>query len=386
MDYGVKETELGPIPEDWELKRIGDFIDFKNGLNKEKQFFGFGTPIINYMDVFKNRGIRSNEILGKVSLTSAEIASYAVRQGDLFFTRTSETVEEIGIASVLLDKVDNTVFSGFVLRGREKYSVLEDSYKKYCFLDPAVRKQIISTASYTTRALTNGKLLSAVLIKIPSRKEQKAIAEALSDMDALIAQTEKLLEKKKAIKQGVMQELLKPKEGWVTKKLGDVCLIQKGQLITESTRIEGSVPVIAGGKSFAYLHNKANRNGKTITISASGASAGYVAFHDYPIFASDCSTISESSKYDIHFLFFWLELNQSKIFKMQTGGAQPHIHSSDLNPMEIPLPTITEQRQISTPLMLLNQNILLLEKQLQKLKLQKQGMMQALLTGKIRLV
>jgi len=228
--------------------------------------------------------------------------------------------------------------------------------------------------------------IKACKIILPPLTEQTAIATTLSDMDALIAQTEKLIEKKKAIKQGVMQELLRPEDGWVTKKLGEVCDIIKGQLITDSTRINGDIPVIAGGKTPAYYHNWANRIGKTITISGSGASAGYVSFHNYPIFASDCSTISESENYQVEFLFLWLKLNQNKIYKMQTGGAQPHIHPSDLNPMEINIPSIEQQKEIASILFDLEKEIEAFEIRFKKLKYQKQGMMQALLTGKIRLV
>ena len=167
-------------------------------------------------------------------------------------------------------------------------------------------------------------------VALPSTKaEQTAIATALNDADKLITELEKLIAKKKLIKQGAMQELLRPKEGWEVKNLGDVVRIRKGQLITDDTRINGNIPVIAGGKTPSYFHNKANRLGKTITISGSGASAGYVSFHNYPIFASDCSTIEENENYSIEFIFYLMQLLQVKIFKMQTGGAQPHIHPRD---------------------------------------------------------
>jgi type I restriction enzyme S subunit len=101
------------------IKKIGEFIEFKNGLNKEKKFFGYGTPIINYMDVFNSRGINPRDIYGKVFLNKSEIGTYNAKKGDVFFTRTSETVDEIGITSVLLEDFNDTVFSGFILRGRE---------------------------------------------------------------------------------------------------------------------------------------------------------------------------------------------------------------------------------------------------------------------------
>jgi type I restriction enzyme S subunit len=202
------QTRLPGFHGEWEVKRLGDLFTFKNGLNKGKEFFGFGTPIVNYMDVFGNSGILCSKLEGRVSLTKQEIKNFDVVKGDVLFTRTSETPEEIGMASVILDEPDETVFSGFVLRGRPKNDILCDVFKAYCFRAPLVRNQIISKASYTTRALTNGKILSAVTLSVPTKAEQTAIAEVLTEMDAELAALEQRREKTRALKQAMMQELL----------------------------------------------------------------------------------------------------------------------------------------------------------------------------------
>jgi len=206
---GYKQSAIGVILEDWFTPTIGEFFDFKNGLNKAKKFFGSGTPIVNYMDVFMHPSLLSKDVLGKVNVIKDEIRAYGVKQGDVFFTRTSETVEEIGCAAVLLEDIQDGVFSGFVLRARPKVFDIDLLFKKYCFASTIIRKQITSTSSYTTRALTNGKLLSQVVIPYPVQKEeQRAIATVLSDMDAEITALETRLAKTQAIKQGMMQELL----------------------------------------------------------------------------------------------------------------------------------------------------------------------------------
>jgi len=206
---GYQKTELGEIPEDWEVQSLGRIFGFKNGLNKAKEFFGYGSPIVNYMDVYNYPGINSSDIRGLVDVTKEETSAYSVKNGDVFFTRTSETVDEIGITTVLLDDVINGVFSGFILRAREKVDALDLLFKKYCFSSYYIRKQIKSTSSYTTRALTNGTLLSNVKLAFPKGKEeQAAIAKVLSDMDAEIDALELRLDKTQQIKQGMMQELL----------------------------------------------------------------------------------------------------------------------------------------------------------------------------------
>ena len=108
----------------------------------------------------------------------------------------------------MLDDPCDTVFSGFVLRARPRDGRLSDHYKQYCFASRVVRSQIVSSATYTTRALTNGRSLSAVWIPVPPKPEQRAIAEALSDVDGLLAALGALIAKKRAIKQAAMQQLL----------------------------------------------------------------------------------------------------------------------------------------------------------------------------------
>lgn len=249
-----------------------------------------------------------------------------------------------------------------------------------------------SSEGSTISRLYNG-IIRDTEILLPPLKEQAAIAKALSDVDSLIFSLQKLIEKKKAIKQGAMQELLTGKkrlpgfsEEWTYRRVGELCSITKGQIITEKTAIHGNVPVIAGGKTPAFYHNVANRKSDVITISASGANAGYIAYHDYPIFASDCSTIENSGQYDVKFIYYALLYHQQELIGMQTGGAQPHIHPKEIGVLMVPRINQEEQRAIANVLSDMDSEIEQLEKKLSKYQQIKQGMMQALLTGRIRLV
>ena len=249
-----------------------------------------------------------------------------------------------------------------------------------------------SSEGSTISRLYNG-IICDTEILLPPLEEQAAIAEALSDVDSLISSLQKLIEKKKAIKQGTMQELLTGKkrlpgfsEEWAYRRVGEICSITKGQIITEKTAIHGNVPVIAGGKTPAFYHNVANRESDVITISASGANAGYIAYHDYPIFASDCSTIESSNQYDVKFIYYALLYHQQELIGMQTGGAQPHIHPKEIGVLMVPHINQEEQRAIANVLSDMDNEIAQVEKKLAKYQQIKQGMMQELLTGRIRLV
>lgn len=175
-----------------------------------------------------------------------------------------------------------------------------------------------------------------------------------------------------------------PKD-WEVVKLGEITEIKKGDLITTANIRHGDIPVIAGGKKPAYYHDAANRFGKTITISASGANAGFVSFHCCDIFASDCSTISENQQYSIEFIYFTLLNKQSEIYKLQTGGAQPHIHPKDLNPLLIPLPPFPEQAAIAAILSDTDRLLAALRALIGKKRAVKTAAMQQLLSGRLRL-
>lgn len=108
----------------------------------------------------------------------------------------------------------------------------------------------------------------------------------------------------------------------------------------------GNIKVVAGGKDYAYFHNDFNRNENTITISASGANAGYVNFWKEKIFASDCTTINLPNLKVIQFIYYVLKCNQKYIMSLARGAAQPHVYPKDIENIKIPLPPLEIQKQI----------------------------------------
>jgi type I restriction enzyme M protein len=130
--------------------------------------------------------------------------------------------------------------------------------------------------------------------------------------------------------------------------LNEIAEIQKGKTITEEKATKGSIPVIAGGQSPAYFHNESNRDGNIITVSASGAYAGFVNYFQDPIFASDCNTIKSKDEKVIttKLVFHFLKSIQKDIYKLQRGQAQPHVYADDLSKVKIPLPPLDIQQKI----------------------------------------
>lgn len=232
--------------DEWEQRKVGNFYDFKNGLNKGKEFFGTGVPIVNFTDVFHHRGLVASQLYGRVSLTPEEVHNFLVKKGDIFFTRTSETIEEIGYPSVMLDTPKDTVFSGFLLRGRsiEDSDPLDDLFKKYVFFTKSFRSEMTKKSSITTRALTSGTSIKKMLFQYPAAKtEQHQIGLCITELDHLITLHQCKLTKLQLLKKSMLTKMF-PKEGarvpeirfqgfhgdWEQKKLGDM-----GEVITGST-------------------------------------------------------------------------------------------------------------------------------------------------------
>ncbi len=133
---------------------------------------------------------------------------------------------------------------------------------------------------------------------------------------------------------------------WPIVKLGEIADIKKGKTITSSEVKPGKIKVVAGGKDYAFLHNESNCSGNTITISASGAYAGYVNYWKEPIFASDCSTVNCSDLLTQKYVYYYLKNMQDSIYDLQKGQAQPHVYPADLKEFPIPIPTGDVQRRI----------------------------------------
>ncbi|MBN1463296.1 MAG: restriction endonuclease subunit S [Paludibacteraceae bacterium] len=140
--------------------------------------------------------------------------------------------------------------------------------------------------------------------------------------------------------------------------LSEIAEIKKGTTITKEGTEEGKIPVIAGGQEPAYYHNESNREKNVITVSASGAYAGFINFFEIPIFASDCNTIisNNESKISTKLIYLFLKSIQSEIYGLQRGQAQPHVYSDDLSKIKIPLPSLAIQQRIVSEIEVLDVN------------------------------
>ncbi|MBL1232564.1 MAG: restriction endonuclease subunit S [Flavobacteriales bacterium] len=209
--------------------------------------------------------------------------------------------------------------------------------------------------------------LGRLKFKVPKSDEQQKITKVLSDLDAKIELNNKINAELEAMakliydywfvqfdfpdkngkpykssggKMVYNQELKREiPEGWEVKNLGDYALIKKGKLITEKTaNVDGKIKVVSAGLDYSYFHSEANYPENTITISASGASAGFINFWREPIFACDCTTVRGSNEADTLQLLGFLKMRQEYIYQQARGSAQPHVYPKDIEGLKIAVP------------------------------------------------
>lgn len=207
---------IGEIPKHWRNKRLRFLGSCQNGISKSAEYFGKGFPFISYGDVYKNFILPENPI-SLVESSEKDREIYSVKYGDIFFTRTSETIEEIGFTSTCLKTIEDAVFAGFVIRFRP-YNLEELSpyFSKYYFRSSIHRKFFVKEMNLVTRASLSQELLKKLTILLPPLEEQNQIAKYLdkktSEIDTLITKKEALIAELEEYKKSLIYECVTGKK------------------------------------------------------------------------------------------------------------------------------------------------------------------------------
>ena len=415
MRLGYKQTEVGEIPSDWDLVPFSEFVDFQNGINAGKEAYGKGFRFANVLEIITNSHLNAESIPGRIQISDSAAKRYALEPGDFLFNRTSEIPEEVGLASVYMG-TEHVVFGGFVIRGRPRDLRLRHVYAGYGLRSPLVRRQIISKGQGAIRSNIGQADLRHVFVLIPKCSEQEAIAGALSDADALIESLEALIAKKRQIKQGAMQELLTGKTRlpgftgeWNERKLGTLGSFIKGRGVSKSEALSGDLPCVRYGELYTrhedIIRDFQSRISVEVAKSAMRLKKGDILFagsgetkeeigkcaaltHEVEAYAGGDIVILRTSEGDPAFLGYYLNtppINRQKASRGQ-GDAVVHISARALEDIDTRIPSEPEQSAIASVLSDMDAEIAALETKLQKALQIKQGMMQELLTGRIRLV
>lgn len=352
VKQGYKPTEIGVIPEDWEVKELGEVLTFGSGRDykhlKSGEIPVYGTGgIMTYIDDFLYQG------------ESVGIGRKGTIDKPVYLTGKFWTVDTLFYTHNFKDILPKYAFYQF---GRIPW-------KEY--------NEASGVPSLNKNTLSN------IQIPLPPLAEQEAITSALSDADAWIDRLEQLIAKKRFIKQGAMQELLTPKEDWEVKKLGEV--LKSVGSGTSNTFSDGQKFPIYGSTGVIGFKNYYDYEGDNITVARVGANAGRVNIINGKYCVSDNTLILVSSN-EIKVKFLFYLLITANLNNLVFGSGQPLITGGQLKVLEIPLPSLSEQERIATILSDMDAELEALEKQLGKTRQIKQGMMQELLMGRVRLI
>lgn len=414
-----KETEVGLIPNDWEVKTIGEIFTFYSTSNYSKAEMSLYGDVgcVHYGLIHAIENSYYSLSSGIKYYVTKEQAKYeAIQEGDVIMVDASEDLVGLNKSVEVFDLNNKEYIAGLhTFHLRDNNSTYVATFRGLILNSNSVKKQMLRFAVGMKVFGVSKPQLQNIFIPVPTKAEQAAIATALSDADALISGLEKLIAKKRNIKQGAMQKLLQPKEGWEVKKLPEIVWFQEGPGVRNSQFTSSGVKLLNGTniEDGKLLLDKTDRyisvieaygwyshflvDDGDILIACSGVTIDKfdekvtVASITHLPLCMNTSTMrfkivssSLSKSFFLHFL-------KSKSFKQQIGGkatgsAQLNFGPSHVKMVDISLPNFEDQETIATILSDMDDEITALETKLEKYKKVKLGMMQNLLTGKIRLI
>ena len=410
IPQGYKQTELGIIPEDWEVKQISDFTAIVTGGTPSTQHPEFWGGDIRWMNSGELNLRFIYDVEGRITEVGLNNSSTHIIPAKCVLVGLAGQGKTRGTAAYnLVSLCTNQSIAAFL--PTDKHS----SLYLYYVIDSMYDYLRLLSSGDGGRGGLNKQILSTLNIVLPPLAEQRAIAEALSDVDGLIAALDKKIAKKRLIKQGAMQQLLTGKtrlpgftDEWVEKKLGDVGVLLNGYAFKSETYNKAgtyniiTIANVQNGKltindcnrlisvpSDIQEHQKLKKNDILISMTGNVGRACLVN-------ANDCLlnqrvglfVVRDIQNCDKHFIFTIMNDGkfENTMIESGQGAAQANIGKKDIEGFTFLLPTnIEEQQAIATILSDMDKEIADLEAQRNKYRLLKSGMMQKLLTGQIRL-
>ena len=417
VNPGYKQAEVGVIPEDWEVKSVHEFGVITTGpfgtlLNASEYSEHDGVPLISVGEI-REGFVRITDHTPRVSdAVTQRLPQFILRRGDIVFGRKGG-VER----SALVRQPQEGWFLGSDGISVRPSQDCHDEYLALQFQSARVQSWLLQNAIGTTMPSLNQEILRNVAIPLPpTLAEQEAIAEALNDADAFVESLEQLLTKKRQIKKGAMQQLLTGRTrlpgfsgDWKIKRLGQLGGFLKGRGVTRDESATGDLACVRYGELYTRHDNHIETYyswiSQEVATTATRLELGDVLFagsgetkdeigkcaafvDNMEAYAGGDIVILRNKKADPMFLGYYLNtgpINRQKASKGQ-GDAIVHIGAEALADIQCTLPDLSEQTAIATILSDMDAEITALEAKLSKARQLKQGMMQELLTGRIRLL
>jgi type I restriction enzyme, S subunit len=391
-----KQTEVGLIPEDWAVRRIESITSdismgpFGSDI-KVSNFISEGVPVLNGANVRSER--LRDSFANFVSPAKAKSLKKAVaHRGDIVVTHR-------GTLGQISHIPENSAFDRYVIsqsqfRVRFIESLATPAWVVLYFHSKQGAASLLEGKGHTgVPAIAQPtKTFRNLQIPLPPLSEQRAITKALGDADALIESLEQLLAKRRQVKQGAMQELLTGKRRlpgfsgvWRTKQLSEVCSMRSGEQVTDEDIDEHSEFPCYGGNGLRGFTKTFTHDGGYALIGRQGALCGNVLSVGGRFFASEHAIVVTAKKEtNIHWLSYVLA--RMNLNRYSESSAQPGLSVSKLLTLESTIPSLSEQAAIAAVFLDIDAEIIQLDERLAKTRNVKQGVMQELLTGRVRLL
>ena len=201
----IPEIRFKGFTDPWEQRKLGDLGSLKNGMNFSKDAMGHGYAFVNLQNIFGNNVVEVKS-LGLAEASEKQLLEYSLQKGDVLFVRSSVKLEGVGEAALVAETLENTTYSGFIIRFRDEYG-LNNDFKKFVFATKKVRDQIMSQATNSANKNISQSVLENLTFEIPSKDEQKQIGEYFSSLDNLITLHQRELEKLQNIKKSMLEKM-----------------------------------------------------------------------------------------------------------------------------------------------------------------------------------
>jgi type I restriction enzyme S subunit len=400
-----KQTEIGRIPEDWEVYKFSTVSFMKGrigwqGLKQTEFTQNEDEPFLITGMNFKDGMIRWEEVY-HVSGDRYEIAKeIQLKHGDVLMTKDGTIGKLLYVESIPYPY--KATLNSHLLVFRPLNNKYNSKYLYYHLASPNFLKHIELTKSGTTFFGVSQTSVGEYQIILPPLPEQTAIAAALSDADAYIESLELLLEKKRQLKQGAMQELLRPGEGWEVKKLGEVCEVIGGGTPStfSSTFWNGNIkwftPTEVGMTKYLFESRRTitqlglNNSSANILPVNSILLTSRAGIGDLGILKTVACTnqgfqsLICKSDANYEFIYYLMHTKKNDLLNNASGSTFLEISPNKVKSLEVSIPSLAEQTRIANILSDMDAELAAVGEELEKARQMKQGMMQELLTGRVR--
>lgn len=380
-----------------EYVRFGDLYSnsSSNGLSRPSAVRGKGFRMIGMGELFAHNIIQDME-MERVLMNDKEQAKFFVEEGDLLFARQSLVASGAGKCSIVSSLSENTTFESHLIRVRLNKAKCNPLYYFYLFQLPY--NPIKAIVNQCAQAGIRGSELCKVKVQKPDIKVQNKVASILSKYDTLIENNTKRIRILEKMAENLYKEWFVRfrfpghenvkmvnglPNGWKKGALSDVCEFKLGKNITSSEMKDGTIPVISAGITPSGFHSHANVYGISVTMSSSGANAGYIAVHYSDIWAADCSYIEEASTPYIYYVYELLNNIRSIINNFQRGAAQPHVYPKDINRIKMIIPSEDIRKKANEKIGVIHRQIDNLQRQNSLLARQRDLLLPRLMSGKL---